>query len=452
MSNLAEKVTVREIYITANRFGEGKTVNILPVSLELDIYENIALPYLTASLTILDAADIFGLAQLSGSEKIVIVFESSLDQVPIQKTFVVGSISSTKNNDSTAILVFSLIENIGAVNNLTKISKSYEGFGEEIIAKIVRDNFNQEIIDLSRSSLDIDSGIPKSEQSKFRYILPYITPFAGINTVLQKITTPRGLPFFFYSTISSNQLILKDLETILSTEPYNAKSPLFYSADTAQRGNDILTSFFNIDEYTESRNNEDTLSLAMGGAITSLVNVTDITSGEQTPFTVEVGRIVEALVNARITDQPLLLYDHLFQPNDDGRTIEQYTPAVINLLNTETFPGGPLGYNQEALTAQHFLKVVRRGILSHLTKNTFTISGPGAIMSTTNLSATVGNQISVRILNNVLGEGGQQEQIDNKRSGNFIITAKKISIMVPEDNHSYKLNLARVSNQQRIDR
>lgn len=452
MSNLAEKVRVREIFITANRFAGGKRIDILPVSLELDIYENIALPYLTASLSMFDGSDIFGLGQLSGTEKVTVIFESAVDEIPIEKTFVIHSISSTKNNDSSALLIFQLIENIGAVNNITKISKSYQGFGEQIIAKIVKDNFNQEILDLSRSVSDIASGVQKSEQSEFRYILPYISPFTGISAILQKITTPRGLPFFFYSSISSNQLILKDMETMLSTAPFNVESPLFYSADTAQREDDFQRTFFNIDQYGESQFNEDTLSLAMSGAITSLVNVTDITSGEQTPFTVEVGKVVDALYNSQITSQPLLLYDRLFEPYDDGKTIEGYTSKIFNIMNSETFPYGPLGYNQEARTAQHFLKVIRKGIINHMMKNTFTISGPGSIMSTTNLLTTVGNQIRVEILNNVIGEGAQQEQTDNKRSGNFIITAKKIRIMVPEDTHSYTLNLARISNQRRVDR
>ena len=81
-------------------------------------------------------------------------------------------------------------------------------------------------------------------------------------------------------------------------------------------------------------------------------------------------------------------------------------------------------------------------MLMHLYKNTYTITGPGAILTTGSTDYDVGKQIRVDIQDNTL----VNSKIDERRSGTFIITAQRLRFSIDEKLHTYSMDISRITN------
>jgi hypothetical protein len=75
------------------------------------------------------------------------------------------------------------------------------------------------------------------------------------------------------------------------------------------------------------------------------------------------------------------------------------------------------------------------------------MTGPGMVFTNGNMLTTVGNQVKINIQKNTFAERGESTNIiDPKRSGNFIITAKRHLFDVNEESHRYTMQCSRLSN------
>src|SRR6056300_429525 len=105
---------------------------------DMDIFEHLNLPYLTALLSFVDTDDVFTSSDILGGEKIKIEIQSNReDTLPIKKTFYVLEVSSIiRTNDRAQVINLQLIEDIGYISNLQNLNKSYRGKASTIIEKI----------------------------------------------------------------------------------------------------------------------------------------------------------------------------------------------------------------------------------------------------------------------------------------------------------------------------
>ena len=214
----AEDFSIDRIRITSERFREF--IDIKQVTIEVNIFENINMPYLTGSILILDDNGLFTAADFQGTERLEIDLSLPVNGAQtISKTFIMNRLEKiNKSNDNTSMLLFNLIEDIGFYNNVQNFSKSYDGKGEEIIAKILNDKLGKSLFNKFKT-------YKASYQSSFRLLVPYLNPFQAIGMVLDKMTTENGSPYFLYSTINSDNLVLADLDTIMTRNSFNASEP-----------------------------------------------------------------------------------------------------------------------------------------------------------------------------------------------------------------------------------
>lgn len=439
--SLASRFEPIEIILSADRFADDKGVNITPITVEININENLFTPYLTGDISILDDNDMFAKLNLSGTERVKFTFKSALNDNIIEKNFIITDYSMKKSNDNVSLMVCNMIEDYGFLNGVKTFSKAYTGQGENIIEKILKDQLGKQLTYLRPTSQE------ESAQSEFRYIVPYLTPFSAINNILAKITTDRGLPFFLYSSLNRNDIVLKSMETILQEDTFNETLPFTFSQAVNNKDKSLNDQLFNLDTFASAPNSEDTISLARKGAIGAQVDIIDITSGLVSNFHTDITAIVEELVRAGVTTNPVPLVDTKMKPDvNDDTTINNYNSRIFSLATAETFPLGPLGYNEEAYLAHHYLKVIKQGVLQHLLKNVFRVSGPGSIMTDSNIKTTVGNMININVLTNKLVPEGIVDVVDPKRSGNFIILSKRYQFDIPDKIHSYIMDVSRISN------
>ena len=148
----AEQIEVLEVSISSERFLEGKKLflsgneNEASVGVELQIYENIFMPYLTGYLLVQDDNDLYRVAEIKGTERVNVRFRSPGSDVEIKKVFIITNIQkSIKVNDQMSQLLFEIIEDHGYFNDLQLVNRSYNGTGIEMIEKILLDNTNKKL-------------------------------------------------------------------------------------------------------------------------------------------------------------------------------------------------------------------------------------------------------------------------------------------------------------------
>ena len=205
----SEDFRVNSIIINSNRFSQPITITNLVT--EVSVFESIYVPYLTGNMTFIDTNNLINDGDFSGTERITFEFSSAIEGYnPIKKTFVITNIDSIVANDDNSRTVFcSLTEDIFMLNESIAVHKMYDGKGERIIEKILQDNLNKKLYSSVKT-------YKESYQGLFRILSPYLKPFDLIKMALYKMTTENGSPYFLYSTIYSDDLVLADLDTMLS--------------------------------------------------------------------------------------------------------------------------------------------------------------------------------------------------------------------------------------------
>jgi len=418
------------------------------VVVEFNVYENITSPFLTADMILQDDQDIYRVANLSGTERVTFEFTTPLDDDQIiSKTFVITSIDqSIKSNDYTNLLSFKLIEDIGFYDRVNRFSKSYEGKGEQIIQKIATDVFQKDV-DVVNSK--------ESFQKAFRYIVPNQSALESIRSVMYKMTTEFGMPYFFFSTLAGDNFVLTDLESIIASNAFNERKPFTYSqAVTNADVNDLAGKAVNISNF-EGYNLEDSLMLSQKGAIGASYKNINVTSGEIYKSHVDmIARFQTLLDNDLIPrNYKQLLVDTLFvadPTNKDTRRLQDFNTQHFSEISSDPYPFDPgiNAFGQEDYQSFNALRLIRNNFLHHLLKNIYRVYVPGLLFSYKNPKTTVGNQIDINVFRNqILQPGmGLERAVDQSRSGKFIILAKRHIFNIVSDTHNVSLEVGRISN------
>ena len=118
----AEQLKIVSIRLEADRYnqplflaGNGRS----GVVVEVNIYEDLSKGFLTGGIVIQDDLDIYRVADLVGTERIVVEFETpDRSSGLITKTFIIEEITDNiKTNDQSSFLSMALIEDIKFYND-----------------------------------------------------------------------------------------------------------------------------------------------------------------------------------------------------------------------------------------------------------------------------------------------------------------------------------------------
>ena len=445
----AEQIEIIEVSIRSERFQDDKRLyvsgkeNAASVGVELEIYENIYMPYLTGRILIQDDNDIYRVAEIKGTERVTVRFKSPGTDLELEKVFIISTVErSIKVNDQMSQLLLELTEDHGYFNELQLVNRSYNGTGPEIIKKILQDNTNKTIK---------QNYYKAPAQASFRYIVPWQTAYTAISTVLNFITTDNSLPYFFYSSLTSDELILTDMESILERDPFNEQQrPFSYSQGQLSKKRTLEEEVFNIMNIDAGQLN-DTLSLAkMGGIGASYVTI-DTLTGQSSPETrIDMNQQYQKLDDASVinlkSDRSSI--DDRFRVDEKQDTkITEFNSKKYSVLAHSPYTdiNGIVPDNQTTRQV-----AIKNNFLKHLVDNSFTITVPGLSFAVRNTNRSVGHQIKI----NVLKEGdinSVSQQVDERRSGNFIMIAKKHVFDLISETHNVVVKVGRITEPRRID-
>ena len=446
-----DKVEIVEVSIRSERFKSDKKLIITKpvlgqeragVGVELEIYENIYMPYLTGRILIQDDNDIYRVAEIKGTERVIVQFASPSSGALIEKVFIISEVQrNIKVNDQLAHLLLELTEDHGYFNDLQVINKSYNGNGVEIIEKILADNTNKKLK---------KNYYKQPYQRDMRYIVPWQTSYQAINTILSHITTENSMPYFFFSSLTSDDLILTDLESILNRESFNTKShPFTFSRADLNRKLSIEEQALQLSDFTATHLN-DTLSLARTGGIGASFESVDTLSGQPENIRLNMKDEYKNLDNAGVINLNENRYpvDDKFRiDNNEGTEITGFNSKRYSLLSHSPYTDTN-GLVPNYLVSRQI--AVKDNFIKHLADNMYRITAPGLTFSVKNTNRSVGHQINLEILKDGNSELSSTN-VDERKSGPFIMLAKKHIFDLVLQKHNVVINVGRITEPRRIN-
>lgn len=436
-----EDFLVDNIVLKSQRF--DKEIILTNVVSEIKIFENITMPYLTGSMLLLDDNGILESAMVQGTEEIVISVKIPGVSDPITKTFYILNIEKeVKKNDASAVILLNLIETHGYIDKLKKFSKAYTGKCEEIIRRIAKDQLNKDIY-------SDDQTFKPSFQNAFKVVIPYMTALEALEFIRDKATTANGAPYFLYSTMFSDDLVLADLETIMEREAWNRGKPFIYSAafSNAVAREDIATQSRIIYNYTV-QSFDDTLKNIQEGAVGASIAVTDLSLSRTTQGHFSgvntLNRLVEE--NTISAPQDVLPIDEEF--TYENLLLSDYDSKMFHFVVGATYDQHLNYYEEDTLEVSKYKnRVASQAIKKLLMKNPVEIIVPGMEFLRRNMLSTVGNTIEVSIMKNVPPDQGTQNfPLDSRRTGDYVIFTKCHMFSVTSKSHRVSMGLAKLTN------
>jgi hypothetical protein len=447
----ANSLTIEKVIVTADRLGD-RSYEIQTFTNEIAIYEHIDLPYLTGKMILADSRDLNTIINFQGTERIEITVSipDEYASKTVTKKFMVTHVENvTPTNDTSEVMILSLIEEHAYFSYVNAFSKSYEGKIEEIIPKVLSDK-------LSIDEIDVAEGL-ESRQKPIRVVIPYWTPLDTVRWLKDRATTIDGLPFYLYSTLNNERLVLTDLEKILQSTIPEGEEYRYGQAFTqdAQESNNLNKQAKIIENYELPKTN-DGLRMFRDGFVNSQYNFIDTLSNQS--LTSDGTKYTDARALKELEDKGLLsredgdVFDEYLEFDDTYAT--SYTSSVISsIVTTGTYDDGFLNYHEERFPIEHKENKVRSSIYrNYLLKNPLNIVLPGRDFLGAN-AKTVGKKMNVRILKNdqsiyEANEGVSLEDItDFKRSGEYIIYS--IRHVMAVNDYRVSLTVARLSEGKR---
>lgn len=433
-----------------------RSIDLKNVTIEFNIFEDIRKPYLTGSLIVLDDNQLYDSISIQGTERINIIVSLGEQTQQIEKNFVITNVNKTiKTNDYSAVLQFDLLEDIGYLNNIQKFSRVYDGKGEQIIEKLIKDYIRKPIANIDRQ-LNYNT-FQSSHQSAFRLITPYITAFNAIQLVLDKISTTNGMPYYLYSTLVDDNLFLADLETIMLRAPFNQNRPFVYSQSQTNSANSRGLEQQSYSIYNLANPNiDDTLLLAEYGAIRSVYSIIDATTGQTKTYQNLLTETIGQLKSNGVIDQnDVVPIDQQFIPDPSGNNqsnLEQYMSRHFDEIAGSTYEYSIdiKNWTEEA-EGDYYLRAQKFALKQLMLKNTQRITVPGFWFLGKNSKTSVGNQIEINVFKNDPEAAARRGDIlDTKKSGNFVIMAKRHTFNATEYKHLCTIECVRLTHPQVI--
>jgi|11_taG_2_1085331.scaffolds.fasta_scaffold00732_7 hypothetical protein len=401
-------------------------MNITNSCPEVNIYEDINLPYLTGTIAVIDSAGI-GSLQFGGTEKIILKLQNNTDAKVVTKEFVIYQVTDHKRQENGMVVSFiiHIMETHGYQNHFRHVSRVYDT------------NHSNMIRSICATDLDVDIGDMDISYQSSKLIVPNLRPLQACRWILDQTTTSEGKPFFFYSSLKEG-LHLKSLESLYDSENVLNTSFSLRPAgvsDFNDNANQILSHV--------QKSNDRIIDAQHTGILDALRCTVD-------PFKNEVRYFDYSHREYHENKEPELGYDGL--PYD--KNFEIRGQAFVTTLNTSlSFGDESTAYEEETELADYRLGLNSKADKYFLDKSCSEIAINGWHMFSQDMNTSIGRviDINIPITSPQTTEVSIDGMIDQKYSGKFLITAVRHKFSVHTNNYVCSLGLKRTSNQGEFD-
>ena len=408
--------SLESIFIESERL--NKSVEAKHSVSDLDIYEHLDKPYLTATLTLLDTANIYAQMDLLGAEYVTVKVKSSREGAStITKRFVITKIiASQKASENSDLLIIHLIEDVAYHSNILNVNQSFSGNAYEIIQKI-SENFldNREVVLGNRQ--------PKQSM---KLIVPNMNPLEAMIWVKNRAKTTEGLPYYVFSTLTDDNFWFVDLGTMIEEPVINTKTPYRYSS-TGATTTDPNAKRRVINSYTQ-RNIEDLYSIIEKGLIGGGYEFIDLLSNDIKTFHHDITKdILQPLIDLGIVqrNQPNVTYSADYTLNE--KPFNEYNSRHISRIGgnqafrTNEFGAYTTSYGESYDLADYKLYVMADAMDQLIKKVPMTIDVPGIDFIDGDKNSTIGCTVRLEFPINLPNVAADIPQVDVKKSGDYLI-------------------------------
>lgn len=420
-----DPIEFSSIVIKSEKLGKSSnTIDVTNMTTDIQIFEHIDKPYLTALMVFIDSNDVVSSTGISGGETITIELKLTRPETEkVRKTFYLDKIvSSNKPNENSEVFIFHLLEETAYISSLTNINQSYSGNPETILQNI------------SNSFLDKKKIVSKGKSNQnIKVIIPNLTAIESMSWIKNRTCTSDGYPFYLYSTLADEYLTFSDLKTLFEEPTMNPQKPYTYAKSTASQSHTLSTNNRRTILQYQSPTGEDLLSLIRKGLIGAEYRFIDPTKNEQYNFNFDLQNDVIKKIKKDL-NMKSPAYEESFEY--DGKAFNKYQSRSISMI------GGTQAYSQNSYmqstdVANYKSNIINKSIDQLLKKNSINITVNGTDLLGGDSNYTIGRKLTTRFLRNMAPEDTDYF-FDNKKSGDFLIFSAKHNI----SRESYTISLS----------
>jgi hypothetical protein len=421
----AQEYKIEAAVIYSERLKRGYDVRTYVM--ELSLFEDIQLPYLTGQVVMMDDMGAFDEMALRGTETIYLkisgVEEGYRPEVMLTMN-ITSIVKRVKTAERTEVYQLSLISPIAYRDSAVKVSRSYVGKLDDIAASIVKNYLGVEV---SYDYLGRSTG-----QAAVKVIPPYITPLESAKWLLDRATTIDGVPFCcwqsIYEQIPEETIRFGNLDTMMKPDagPWNKNKPLIYSQSGAQSValKKTLDQSFVLKDFV-SRNTATNLERMCDAAIGSQLSTLDTYTSQNFRRHFGVTKYLED-VKTEIMYSDQNVHDDVMTITVRGETkkLDEFNHRHIDMITSYGTYGTWNSYHDDPRQLDAMNKVRSNAIRSLLRKNTYEIVAAGSAFFAPmagggKVGVGAGDVTRIDVLTADTSE--DEPQYDENRSGDYMI-------------------------------
>jgi len=416
-----------------------KPVELKNVVTDIDIYEHLDKPYLSAEMVVVDQTHLYETANIIGGEKITVTITSSkLDvSVPITKTFYVADVRVKYVNDDSQIIIFELIEDIAFLSNLFNVNRFYNGKCSKIIEKIAKQYFGKEVDQLNKDLQNI------------HLIVPNMDPINAMTWIRNRATTNEGYPFYLHSVFANDKLYLRDLGTIFSDPVINPNRKFKNDVASADSMDNHMIIRHKFTSY------ENIFKMIAKGLVGAQYQYIDTTQENTRKFAFDVRKdIYDTLISKGVMqgqDNPE--FSELFKVN--GKSFNKFKSRNITMVGgsnaqrdffkdangNDTWNNS---YSESKTSAGYKQQIITRAMDNIMKRSSLEMIVSGLDFLDGDKHSTVGNNIAVEFTKSSADRNRASSQVDTRRSGNYTILAARH--MFKKERYDIALSCVKLGN------
>ena len=449
----AEKTSFEFETIELNSERLARPVELNRIVSDLEIFEHIQKPYLTARLLLLDDSSFYQDADILGSEQIKITIRSLEDgSKAITKNFFISKVEKMqKIQDNAQVIAFHLVEDIFYISSLININRSYTGNPKNIIRTIAKQFLSKDIF---------PEGLP---QQFIKCVIPNWSPLKALQWITNRASTSRGYPFYLYSTLVEESLRFEDLGTILARPSLNGNGAKHIIASTKAQNTIDAEQTRRLIKNHEFGSQEDLLSLINAGFVSSNLEYIDTLTENTRKFSFD----SKTDLFKKLTQDEILSKE---QPNPPINFNEKINDKFINEYKSYQYTkiGGSMayrdsdagtnpfkyvdwinGYSETKNGAEYKLKIIQTVFDKMLKKNPLTINFDGLELIKGDFHKTVGNNIDIVFQRTQ--SNNTVDPDDKKKSGKYLIYSIRHMFKKSVDKYDVSAMCVKIGNSKRVD-
>ena len=413
--------TSSEYILTSAVISSDRTeysTEISAVTSEFVIYEHIEKPYLTMMFQFYDDANIVQTVDIQGGEKLTIKLQQTEEvdtATEIVKEFVIDKITSAvKADERSEIVVLHCTEYHAFESIVQTVNKCYNGSPSSIIENIITNYTNKKIV--------ID-GVDSVNDMKV--IIPNLNPIEAAMWLKERTTTALGLPFFLFSPLGVNNLVLRSFEEMLKQLVENITTPYVYSSSLINSTG--MSKYYAIQNY-RYESSDNLTRLIDAGLVNSTYSFYDIHRGIPETINFKAENMFETLTTLNLLGGENKRYNYAPNYKVKDKKISNYSSHTISKISsTGAYRGRDIAefrsYGDETLGGDHNKIITSKSIKAFMSKTPLMITVKGREFITGNNNYTIGKTIRIIFLdtdstNNLVKK-------DLKKSGDYIIVGAK---------------------------